>query len=73
MMVPILEQMAQDFDGVAFAKFDCALDDGNKQFAVEAGIKALPTFHLYRGSQKVAVLSGAKAEKLKELVRSNLA
>lgn len=67
-MAPEFEKMAQDFDGITFAKFDCG-NEGNKQFAIEGGIKALPTFHMYRGAQKVDELAGAKIEKLKKMIK----
>ena len=70
-MAPHLDQMAQDFADASFAKFDCG-DEANKQYALEAGIKALPTFHLYRGGQKVGELTGAQADKLRDLVKRHI-
>ena len=70
-MAPHLDQMAQDFHGATFAKFDCG-HEANKQFAIAAGIKALPTFHFYRGGQKVGEMTGAKAAKLRDLVKLHL-
>ena len=69
-MAPVMEKLAMRFDGVTFAKFDCGIED-NKMYAMAAGIKALPTFHLYRGAQKVGEMSGAKAKKLKQLLKEH--
>jgi hypothetical protein len=32
----------------------------------------VPTFHLYRGSTKVGEMTGAKVEKLQQLIEANL-
>ena len=74
MIAPQFDAMAQDydFDGVSFAKFNCGSDPDNKIYAVGAGIKALPTFHLYQGSEKVGEVTGARAKELKELVKRHL-
>ena len=74
MIAPQFDAMAQDydFDGVSFAKFNCGSDPDNKIYAVGAGIKALPTFHLYRGSEKVGEMTGAKAQKLRDLVTQHI-
>jgi thiol-disulfide isomerase/thioredoxin len=69
-MASVLEQMAQEHSDVNFTKFDCGADTSNKNFAISVGIKALPTFFLYRGSEKIAQLTGAKAEKLREIVKA---
>ncbi|GAX74921.1 hypothetical protein CEUSTIGMA_g2367.t1 [Chlamydomonas eustigma] len=69
-MASVLEQMAHEHNDVNFIKFDCGADTNNKNFAISVGIKALPTFILYRGSEKIAQVTGAKAEKLREMVRT---
>ena len=70
-MAPHLEVIARDFPGATFAKIDCG-EEANKQFAIAAGIKALPTFHFYREGKKVGEMTGAKAEKLRDLVMKHI-
>lgn len=72
-MGPVVEKLSREFRSVAFAKFNCADgDNGNNKFAVQCGIKALPTFVLYRDSQKVGEVTGAKAMQLRRLVAQHL-
>lgn len=71
LVAPQVERMCQEFGDVAFAKFDCGAKD-NQAFAVGLGIKALPTFRVYRGSHKVAEMTGAKADQLRRLVVKQL-
>ena len=52
-----------------FAKLNC--NKHNKSLGVELGVKVAPTFQLYKNSVKVAEMTGAKIDALKELVASH--
>ncbi|WIA21869.1 hypothetical protein OEZ85_004245 [Tetradesmus obliquus] len=52
-------------------KFNC--NQNNKELAKALGIKVAPTFHLYKGGQKVADMTGAKVDKLRELITQHTA
>jgi len=65
MVAPQIEAMSKKFPDVAFHKVDV---DENDAAAQDAGIKAMPTFKLYKSGKEVAELVGANADKLKALV-----
>ncbi|KAG1661980.1 hypothetical protein FOA52_007152 [Chlamydomonas sp. UWO 241] len=48
LMAPVLEDLARQFPGIAFAKFDCHADEAQQAFAGQVRVKALPTFHMYQ-------------------------
>merc|ERR1712038_795365 len=68
MVAPKIEAMSAEFPEVAFHKVDV---DENDEAAQDAGIKAMPTFKLYKAGKEVAELVGANADKLKELVQKH--
>jgi hypothetical protein len=35
-------------------------------------LQVAPTFHLYRGREKLAEMTGAKVDKLREIIEANL-
>mmetsp|Transcript_20890 Transcript_20890/g.45692 ORF Transcript_20890/g.45692 Transcript_20890/m.45692 type:complete len:156 (-) Transcript_20890:1477-1944(-) len=72
LIAPTVEQYANDYSQVAFAKMDCGADNDSKKLAMGLGIKALPTFHLYKGQVKVAEMTGSKAEALKKLIEEHM-
>lgn len=41
-------------------------------FVLQLGIKVAPTFLLYKGNQQVAMMTGAKAEQLRELIEQHM-
>ncbi len=43
-----------------FAKLDCGATNDSKRLAMSLGIKALPTFHIYKGGKLVDTMTGAK-------------
>jgi thioredoxin 1 len=55
--------------GVRFLKFNCNKE--NASLGKALGIKVAPTFHLYRHSKQLAVLTGAKEEALRELIEEH--
>ncbi|MEW5302981.1 MAG: hypothetical protein WDW36_005714 [Sanguina aurantia] len=72
MIAPELERMAAQYSKVAFAKLNCGLDNDSKRLAIALGIKALPTFHIFKGGKKQAELTGAKAAQLRQLIESHM-
>jgi thioredoxin 1 len=54
---------------VRFLKFNCNKE--NASLGKALGIKVAPTFHLYRHSKQLAVLTGAKEEALRELIEEH--
>lgn len=69
---PELEKFSQQYQGhpIKFAKFNCGTQD--KRFAIEKGIKALPTFHMYRGNEKQGEFVGAKPVALRKFVEQHI-
>lgn len=56
----------QEFKDVKFVKCNCNKDF--KDVGKALAIKVAPTFHLYKGGQQVAVMTGAKVDELRELI-----
>lgn len=74
MIAPELERMASESDPsrIVFAKMDCGADNDSKRLAMSLGIKALPTFHLYREQKVQSTMTGAKVKALQELIDKHL-
>ncbi|KAG2482288.1 hypothetical protein HYH03_018773 [Edaphochlamys debaryana] len=74
MMAPELDKMAAvcDTSKQLYAKLDCGATNESKKLAMSLGIKALPTFHLYRGHKIVDQMTGAKIAALKDLINKHL-
>ena len=53
----------------AFAKLNC--NKYNKELGMELKVKVAPTFHLYKKSIKVAEMTGAKIDALRQLVATH--
>lgn len=66
MIYPELCSMAASMPDVKFAKFNCNKD--NKELGQRLKIKVAPTFHLYKEGEKVAEMTGAKVDKLRDLI-----
>jgi thioredoxin 1 len=67
-MYPELVKIHEELSGqgVQVVKFNC--NAANKDLAKMLGIKVAPTFHLYRSSNKVGEMTGAKVEKLRSMI-----
>eukprot|EP00878_Enallax_costatus_P047136 GHUV01057540.1.p1 GENE.GHUV01057540.1~~GHUV01057540.1.p1 ORF type:complete len:174 (+),score=42.42 GHUV01057540.1:51-524(+) len=72
-IAPHLEVMAQEMPAIKFAKLNCTTVANAKKIAMSQGIKALPTFHLFRGGEKVGVFVGGKPQQLKKFLLENTA
>merc|ERR1712168_1481289 len=68
MIAPHLEEMDKTMDDVVFLKVDV---DEWEDIAMEYQINAMPTFIFIKNKSKVADLTGANVDKLKEIVASN--
>lgn len=70
MIAPQVERLATEWDSskVVFGKLDCGADNDTKKLAMSLGIKALPTFQLYRGGKQVDTMTGAKVKILEDLI-----
>ncbi|KAF9443742.1 putative thioredoxin [Macrolepiota fuliginosa MF-IS2] len=64
---PIFEKFSDnaDFAGVEFYKVDV---DEQEQISQEVGVRAMPTFTLFKKGEKLGELVGAQPAKLQELV-----
>lgn len=70
-MLPLLEELAEELSGKAdIVKFNC--NAKNKELGKSLNVKVAPTFHLYKNNNKVAEMTGAKIDELKELINANL-
>eukprot|EP00092_Neocalanus_flemingeri_P065051 GFUD01079040.1.p1 GENE.GFUD01079040.1~~GFUD01079040.1.p1 ORF type:complete len:106 (+),score=42.46 GFUD01079040.1:52-369(+) len=68
MIAPHLEEMSLTMEDVVFLKVDV---DECEDIAAKYEISAMPTFIFIKSKTKVADLTGANIDKLKQLVASN--
>ena len=57
-IAPALEQLAQDYEGVAIRKMNI---DDNPRVTAEQGIRAIPTLKLFKNGVVVETLVGAQS------------
>jgi thioredoxin 1 len=72
MIAPHLEQMAQELPAMKFAKLNCTTETSAKKIAMAQGIKALPTFHVFRNSERVGVFVGGKPSQLRKFIEEHI-
>jgi len=72
MIAPHLEEMAAEMPNVKFAKLNCTTDNAAKKIAMAQGIKALPTFHLFRNNEKVGTFVGGKPTALRKFLEEQI-
>ncbi|KAE8336255.1 hypothetical protein BDV24DRAFT_142190 [Aspergillus arachidicola] len=68
MISPVFEKLASDpeFSSIKFVKVDV---DEQEQISQECGIRAMPTFTVFKDGAKLGELTGANPPALEELVR----
>lgn len=71
-MYPRLQEMARELksDGVTFMKMECKAS--NKSIGKELRVRVAPTFILFKGGERAGFMTGAHADELLELIKSNL-
>ena len=67
-VAPEFEKLAELNPNVVFMKVD--VDDAS-EIAAKCGISAMPTFHYYKGGEKIAEVVGADVDKIKALVATH--
>lgn len=71
MIYPELVKLSEELAGRAqICKFNC--NAYNKELGKTLAIKVAPTFHLYKGGEKVAEMTGAKVDKLRALIAAHI-
>ncbi|KKA20620.1 thioredoxin [Rasamsonia emersonii CBS 393.64] len=68
-MAPKVDQLSETYTDATFVKFDV---DAVPDVAQELGIRAMPTFLLFKGGQKVAEVVGANPPALEAAIKNNL-
>mmetsp|Transcript_19887 Transcript_19887/g.39317 ORF Transcript_19887/g.39317 Transcript_19887/m.39317 type:complete len:106 (+) Transcript_19887:43-360(+) len=68
-IAPHFESLSEKYPQVSFAKVDV---DAQSEIAQECGIRAMPTFQLFREGRKVDELTGADVVALEEKIRALL-
>ncbi|GAA6000320.1 hypothetical protein JCM10207_007960 [Rhodosporidiobolus poonsookiae] len=59
---PVFEKLEGVFPEITFLKVDV---DSQEEVAAEVGIKAMPTFVVFKGGEKIGTVVGADPNKLK--------
>lgn len=65
MVAPHFEAMSKEYSNAIFVKVDV---DAQDKIAQRCGIRAMPTFHFYKGGEKVDEMMGANVAGLKAKV-----
>lgn len=67
MIMPRLVELSDKYkDSVQMCKLNCNAD--NKELAKPLGVKTVPTFFLFKGSEKIGQVNGAKPDELEKLM-----
>ncbi|THH30245.1 hypothetical protein EUX98_g3959 [Antrodiella citrinella] len=67
---PVFEKLAANFPDLGFYKVDV---DAQSQISEEVGIRAMPTFAVFKNGQKVKDLVGANPQGLQALLQESSA
>ncbi|GKY98244.1 thioredoxin domain-containing protein 2 [Mayamaea pseudoterrestris] len=65
---PIFEKMAEENPDVVFAEVDV---DEADDVAGQCKVRAMPTFHFYKGGEKIEEMMGADKDKLAALMKTH--
>ena len=65
MIAPKFEEMSKEYPGAIFVKVDV---DDMASISEECGIRAMPTFQMYKNGEKVDEYKGSNLDMVKEKV-----
>ncbi|KAK6540348.1 hypothetical protein TWF694_009150 [Orbilia ellipsospora] len=68
-IAPFVEKLEKEYEQINFRKVDV---DEVSEVAAEVGVRAMPTFMVFRKGEKVGEVVGANAAALKSLAKSAL-
>lgn len=69
MLMPKLEQMEPQYENVIFVKMDV---DKNRDYALQLGIRSVPTVIIFNGENEVTRLAGAQPNSVYTDILDNL-
>ncbi|KAL7007037.1 hypothetical protein EMMF5_003263 [Cystobasidiomycetes sp. EMM_F5] len=67
-IAPAYQKLSQEYKQATFLKVDV---DKLQDVAQSAGVRAMPTFNIYKGGKKVATVQGANARELENAIRTH--
>lgn len=69
MLIPKLEQMETQYENVVFVKMDV---DKNQNYALEMGVRSIPTVIVYKGEELINRTQGVQPDGFYEDILNNL-
>ena len=67
-IAPVYEKMANEFPQAVFVKVDV---DQNRDVAAQCGIRAMPTFKLFKNKSEIAMVQGGDESALRAMVKQH--